>query len=203
MSTNWKIDGTYFESCNCDVACPCVFMSPPTDGDCTVIVAWHIDEGNYGDVSLNGLSVAMAAYSPGHMLQTPWQVALYLDDKANEGQKEALTMIYGGQAGGPPAALGELIGEVLGVKSTAIDYQANGKQRSLKINGVADVAIEGIVGQGGADVTVSNHPIAVAPGHAAIAAKSEKLSYKDYDFNWELSGKTGFYSPFTYAGAGP
>lgn len=203
MSTNWKIDGTYFESCNCEVACPCVFMSPPSEGDCKVIVAWHIDEGSYGDVSLGGLSVAMAAYSSGHMLQTPWQVALYLDKNANEAQQNALTMIYGGQAGGPPAALGELIGEVLGVKSTSIEYQANGKQRSLKINGVGSMAIEGIAGQGGAEVTVNNHPIAVAPGYPAVTAKSEKLTYHDFGFNWEFSGKTGYYSPFTYAGEGP
>jgi len=203
MSTNWKINGTYFESCNCDVVCPCVFMSPPTEGECTVIAAWHIDEGSYGDVSLAGLSVAMSAYSPGHMLQTPWQAALYLDENANQAQREALTLIYGGQAGGPPAVLAELIGEVLGVNSAAIEYQAKGKQRSLKINGTAEMVIEGIEGQGGADVTINNHPIAVAPGYPAVAAKSKKLRYQDHDFNWELSGKTGFYSPFTYAGEGP
>jgi hypothetical protein len=200
MSTNWKLDGTYFETCNCDVACPCVFASPPTEGDCTVIVAWHIDRGSYGDVSLGGLNVAMAAYIPGHMLETPWQVALYLDENANAEQQEALTMIYGGQAGGIPAALGEFIDEVLGVKSTAIKYQARGRQRSLKINGVADVAIAGIDGQGGADVTISNHPIAVAPGYPTAVAKSKKMSYQDHGFNWELSGKTAYYSPFTYEG---
>ena len=200
MSTNWNADGTYFESCNCDVVCPCVFTSPPTEGDCKVLIAWHINSGSYGDVSLDGLNVAMSAYSPGHMLETPWQVALYLDENANAAQQEALTKIYGGQVGGPPAALSGLIGEVLGVKSSAIDYSANGKQRSLRINGVADVSIEAIAGQGGSDVTVTNHPIAIAPGHSAVAAKSEKLSYHDYGFNWELSDKTGFYSPFTYQG---
>ena len=142
----------------------------------------------------------MAAYSPGHMLETPWQVALYLDENANAKQQEDLTMIYGGQVGGVPAALGELIGEVLGAKSTAIEYQANGKRRSLKIKGVADVAILGIDGQGGADVTISNQPIAVAPGYSVSAAKSEKASYQDHGFQWEFSGKTGFYSPFTYEG---
>ena len=134
------------------------------------------------------------------MLETPWQVALYLDENANDAQQEALTMIYGGQVGGPPAALGELIGEVLGVKSAPIEYQANGKRRSLRINGVAEVAVEGMAGQGGSDIVVSNHPLAIAPGYPAVATKSEKLRYQDYDFSWELSGKTGFYSPFTYQG---
>lgn len=29
MTTEWKVSGTYFEACNCDVACPCVFTSAP------------------------------------------------------------------------------------------------------------------------------------------------------------------------------
>jgi hypothetical protein len=201
MSTNWKADGTYFESCNCDVVCPCVFTSAPTEGNCKVLIAWHIDNGSYGELSLDGLNVVMAVYSPGHMLETPWQVALYLDESGSAEQQQALGTIFGGQAGGAPAALVPLIGEVLGVRSTAIDFSANGKTRSLKIDGIAEAAIEGIAGQGGGEVTVTGHPIAVSPGHPAVAAKSEKFSYEDFGLNWEFSGKTGFYAPFTYQGS--
>lgn len=200
MSENWRIDGTYFESCNCDVACPCVFTSAPTEGECEALVAWHIDSGNYGSVSLDGLSVALAVYSPGHMLQTPWKVALYTDDKANAAQSEALVAIFGGQAGGHIASLSGLIGEILGVKSASMEYHGNGRQRSLSIEGVADVAIVGMAGQGDADVAISNHPVAIAPGFSALAATSEKFSYQDHGYHWEFSGKSGFYSPFSYAG---
>ena len=34
MAQEWKVTGTYFEACNCDVACPCIFLSPPTTGEC-------------------------------------------------------------------------------------------------------------------------------------------------------------------------
>ena len=37
--TNWEIKGTYFESCNCNIACPCVFLEPPSTGECTVLIA--------------------------------------------------------------------------------------------------------------------------------------------------------------------
>ena len=90
MTSKWSLSGSYFESCNCEVACPCVFMSPPTSGECTVLLAWHIDRGSFGDVSLNGLNVALAAYSPGHMLKVKWDVGLYLDEKASPAQREAL-----------------------------------------------------------------------------------------------------------------
>jgi hypothetical protein len=200
MGTDWKIDGTYFESCNCDMTCPCVFTSAPTTGECTAVVAWHVDKGSYGDVSLGGLNVALAVHSPGHMLETPWKVALYIDQEASEAQQAALTNIFGGQAGGHMAALGEHIGEVLGVKSVPIEYKAEGKRRSLRINGVSAMAIEGLEGQGGGDVTVNGQPVTNAPGYPTVVAKSEKLSYQDYGYNWELSGTNGFFSPFTYQG---
>ena len=52
----WELKGTYFETCNCDVACPCVFLSRPTAGECRVHVAWHIDHGKDGAVDLSGLT---------------------------------------------------------------------------------------------------------------------------------------------------
>lgn len=198
MSEKWSLAGTYFEACNCDVACPCVFLSPPTTGDCTVLVAWHIDKGSYGNVALDGLNMALAVHSPGHMATTKWQAALYFDRKAAEAQKNALMQIFTGQAGGHPAALVSFVGEVLGAKSVGIDYHSNGKQRSLKIADVAEAEIEAITGAGGADVTVSGHPLAIAPGFPTMVAKSKKLSYHDYGMQWEISEKNGFFSPFAY-----
>ena len=63
---SWNLKGTYFETCNCEVACPCVFLSPPTEGECQVLVAWHVDQGKDGEVGLDGLNVAMAITAPGH-----------------------------------------------------------------------------------------------------------------------------------------
>lgn len=198
MSEKWSLTGTYFEACSCDVACPCVFLSPPTTGECTLLVGWHIDKGSYGNVTLDGLNVALAVHSPGHMATTKWKAALYFDDKASEAQKNALMQIFTGQAGGHPAALVSFVGEVLGAKSVGIDYHASGKRRSLKIADVAEAEVEAISGAGGADVTVTGHPLAVAPGYAATAAKSKKLSYHDYGLQWEVSEKNGFFSPFAY-----
>jgi hypothetical protein len=198
MATEWKLSGTYFEACNCDVACPCVFLSAPSSGECTALIGWHIDQGSFGDVVLDGLNVALAVHSPGHMLEEKWKVALYLDDKADQTQNQALTQIFAGQAGGHPARLGAHIGEVLGVKSVGIDYQANGKRRSIQIADVAEAEIEAIEGQGATEVTVENHPLCIAPGYPAVTAKSKKLSYQDYGLQWQITEKNGFFSPFTY-----
>jgi hypothetical protein len=200
MTAQWKLKGSYLETCNCETACPCIFLSPPTTGDCTVLFGWHIDNGNLGNVNLNGLNVAMAAHSPGHMMKVKWEAALYLDAKANDAQRNALTQIFAGQAGGHPAALASFIGKVLGVSNIEINFSASGKKRSLKLPGIAEAEIEAIQGQGGAGVTITGHPLAASPGESAVVSRSKKLSYHDHGMSWEISEKNGFYSPFEYKG---
>ena len=201
MPISWKVAGSYFEACNCDVACPCVFLSPPTSGECTVLLAWHIDHGQFGEVNLDGFNTALAAYSPGHMLQTKWKVAFYVDERANQGQQEGLTQIFSGQAGGHLAGLAPLIGEVMGVKTAAIEYRAEGKRRSMRLGDIAEAEIDGLPGQDGNDVTVANAPFAAVPGVPLVVAKSKQVRFSDYGLKWEVSNKNGFFSPFTYQSA--
>jgi hypothetical protein len=196
----WHLEGTYFETCNCDVACPCVFLSRPTEGECRVLVAWHVDRGKDGEIDLSDLNVAMAIHSPGHMMETGWRAALYLDERASRAQKDALTRIFTGQAGGHPEALASFVGEVLGVASVKIDYQAAGRKRSLSIPDIVSAEIEAIEGQGGGEATVSGHPLCIAPGEPAVVAKSKRLDYTDHAMRWAISGSNGFYSPFAYRG---
>lgn len=198
MGSKWNIDGTYFETCNCDTGCPCVFLSAPTTGDCTVLVGWHISNGHFEDVNLRDLNAVLAVHSPGHMAEVPWQAALYVDSKGDSGQQEALTRIFSGQAGGHPARLATHIGEFLGVKSVEIVYRDSGKNRSLSIPGIAEAEIEAIDGQAGGATTISGHPLAIAPGFPVVVAKSKRLNYSDHGFRWEITQKNSFYSPFAY-----
>ncbi len=200
MADQWNLSGIYFEACNCDAACPCVFLSPPSTGECTVLVGWHIDEGRFVDADLGGLNVAMAVHSPGHMAEVKWNAALYLDDQADEAQSAALTQIFAGQAGGHPALLASHVGTVLGVNSVAIAFTADGKKRAITIAGVAEANIEAIQGQGGGDVTVTGHPLCISPGEPAVVARSGKLADADHGQSWDITEKNGFFSPFTYAG---
>jgi hypothetical protein len=197
--TQWNLNGTYFETCNCEAACPCVFTSPPTEGECTVLVAWHIDKGQYGDVKLDGLNVALAVHAPGHMMQTKWKAAAYFDDKANAAQNDALHAIFGGKAGGHPAMLASFIDEIVGAKNVPMKYKANGKQASLTIPGIAEAEIEALEGQGGKPITVDNHPLCIAPGTPATVGRSKHFTFSDFGMDWKLSGRNGFLSNFAYS----
>lgn len=72
----------------------------------------------------------------------------------------------------------------------------------MRIPGIAEAEIAAMQGQGGDDITVGNHPLCIVPGCPAVVARSERPHYRDHGFEWELSRKNGFYSPFAYAGDG-
>jgi len=105
--TKWQLSGDYFENCNCDVVCPClVSRSPPltakpTQGECDVAIAFHIDRGSYGQLSLDGLNVVVAVHTPGPMADGNWSLGAYIDERATDDQAAALGAIFGGGEGGP------------------------------------------------------------------------------------------------------
>lgn len=201
MAEQWNLTGSYFETCNCDAACPCAFMSPPTKGECTLLVGWHIKEGHFGDTALDGLNVALAAYTPGHMMEVKWKTALYVDERASDTQKEALTRIFTGKVGGHPERLASHFGEFLGVKSVPIEYQTNAKHQSLRVGDVGFAEIEDLTAEGAEEVSITARPWAIAPGYSSVVAKSDRLDFDDYDLHWHLSGENGYRSQFAYQSA--
>ena len=55
-SIKWKIEGDYFEGCNCDSICPCIFKGDPDEDYCNITAAWHIQKGTFdNNVNLDGL----------------------------------------------------------------------------------------------------------------------------------------------------
>lgn len=197
---SWNLSGTYFETCNCDAACPCIFLSDPTEGECTALIGWHISDGEFEGLSLAGLNVGLAVYAGGNMATTDWTVALYLDDNADEHQANALGAIFSGGAGGHPAVLAGHIKEVLGVKAAAITFDATDGSLAFSMGDAAAVTMSAIAGQGGAPINISNHPLAIAPGNELTLHRSQSFTLSDYDFDWKLSGKNGFTSAFQYQG---
>jgi hypothetical protein len=198
---NWKLEGDYFEACNCDTVCPCVFLGDPDQGECDVTIAWHIANGHFDDISLDGLNVVAVFHTPGNMLTGPkWKAALYLDERASSEQADVLGKIYSGKAGGFFGVIAGLIGELAGVRSVPINFEMDGKRRILRIPSAIDLTVEGMEGADKSkDVTVNNMPMHVAPGFPAVVAKSTKHSYNDHGMEWDNSGKNSFYSRFAYA----
>ena len=70
-SLDWKLQGDYFEGCNCDSICPCIFLLDPDKGYCNATVAWHIEKGHYAQTQLDGLNAVAVFVAPGNMFTGP------------------------------------------------------------------------------------------------------------------------------------
>lgn len=203
---SWRLTGEYFENCNCDFICPCLFSpnpqmtSAPTQGACEVGLAFHIDSGQYGDVSIDGLNAVVMVRTPGAMGEGNWSVAVYLDGRANEAQHEALQAIFTGAAGGPVGAIAPLISNVLGVKSAAITFRKEGLRRSVEIPEIMKLAIHALPsGAPGKEMWVSDaSPFAPS---ISLAIGEESNTWNDYGMRWDNSGKNGHYAPISWSGA--
>jgi len=197
----WELKGDYFEACNCNSVCQCVFLSDPDYGHCDVEVAWHIDEGEFDGTGLKGLNVAAYFHTPGNMAkQGNWEAALYVDSKASDKQADALTKIFAGQAGGHLGAFAPLITKVLGVKRVPIEYKVDGKIRSLHIPNVTDIEVEPVKGIDPSKETyVSNPPLCISPQFPNYAAVSRRATYGDYGKQFDNAGKNGFFAKFSYS----
>ena len=100
----WNLKGDYFENCNCEVLCPCVVQGGPaipTEGHCDVAFAFHIEEGDYNGIALNGLNFVVAVYTPGNMGEGNWTMAAYVDQQSDSKQREAIARILSGDISGP------------------------------------------------------------------------------------------------------
>jgi hypothetical protein len=198
----WKLEGDYFEGCNCDVTCPCIFKGDPDEGNCNLTSAWHIQNGNYDKINVDGLNVAALFHTPGNMLTGPkWKVALYIDERATKEQSDSLTKIFSGQAGGFFHLVAtNFIGEVLGVKSAPIEFGIDGKRRSLHIKDSMELDIEGVIGgDENQESRIVNQAFSAVPGSDLVVARTTKYRYDDHGMKWDNSGKNGFYCKFRYS----
>ena len=201
----WQLTGDYFENCNCDVVCPCFASSVapltarPSRGVCDVALIFHIDKGNYGDVALDGLNVAVIVHTPGPMADGNWTAAAYIDERADDQQTAALGAIFTGVEGGPMAAFAPLISTQLGVKKVPIRYSIQGKRRSAEIPGIMQMAVEPIptMHPSGEIWTTLGHP--VAPDRIALAMGSSGSTVADYGMRWDNSGRNGHYAPISWS----
>src|SRR2546422_10469645 len=137
----WKVSGQYYETCSCDFVCPCLpgqMAVSPTKGSCTFAMAFKVDQGSYGKVPLDGLGFIVLGWTPEAMGKGNWSVGLIADERASVEQRDAITAIASGAAGGPMAALSGLIGKFLGVEPAPIRFNRSGDTWSVSASALVD-----------------------------------------------------------------
>ena len=96
-NVDWYIEGLEFGNCNCDYGCPCQFEALPTQGNCRGFEVLRIDRGHFGEVKLDGLKVAVLYAWPGPIFEGNGALQAIVDERADVGQRDALTKVLHGE----------------------------------------------------------------------------------------------------------
>jgi hypothetical protein len=200
----WQIRGEYFETCSCDYLCPCVtsnLTARPTQGWCTFAFVHHIDQGRFDDVVLDGLNFAVIGRTPEEMAKGNWTVGVITDERASPEQQQAIVAIVSGQAGGPMAPLGGLIGTFAGVEARPIRFEKDGHRLAASVPQMLDEALEGMLGVNGTEpMYVDNVP---HPVNSRLAlAHATRSHVHAFGIDWDnTSGRNnGHFAPFDWRG---
>lgn len=103
--TPWEIRGRELVNCTCEYGCNCQFNALPDKGHCHAVAGIQIDQGHYGDTRLDGLRIGAIFKWPGPIHEGDGEVIAFVDQRANDAQRDALLKIMTGQDTKPMATM--------------------------------------------------------------------------------------------------
>jgi hypothetical protein len=198
----WRISGTYLEACNCEAICPCRRIGGrqggrSTTGICLGSLSWQIEQGEAGGVGLAGLRAVLANRYDDDEEGSPWSFVLYVDERADELQREALEGIFLGRLGGTPEEQFPWVWKpsmVLGVRHVAIEIDHTPGRGWFRAGGNVSVRVRGPVER--------QEPVTcVIPGHDRSGREvvAELLDVDDGPLEFEFTEKCGYEASFDYS----
>jgi hypothetical protein len=198
----WRLQGSYLENCNCDSVCPCLTSAFTRPGDrdrCNALLLFHIGSGEVEGTDVGDLNVGLVVDSPPLMGAGDWRVGVVMDAAANEEQAGALAAVFSGDKDGPPAALGPLIGEMMGVETVPIEYADDGSRHSVKIGNDMEIEMEDFTPEGGREPsrpTGIGNPVS----STFTIAPATKARGSLFGLPFGLDGGHGVWASFSWSG---
>jgi len=163
--------------------------------------AWRINRGNYGKVPLSGLGLGFAARWPKAIHEGNGTACIFVDEKANPEQREALLTIASGQAGGMPfEIIVTTFSKILEPRFVAFEFEMNGRNCSVKIGDAAIASFEPIrnpVTREPESVSVSHGTGFIFKEAECVSAEQMRVAVGELDFSWP--NKAGFIAQVKYS----
>jgi hypothetical protein len=207
----WSLEGDWFDVCSCNIGCPCEFAQAPTNNHCEGVLAYHIRKGSFGEAKLDGLNVIAVGGFDGNLWtgEGKLSMGLFVDERANEGQRGAIQAIFSGQAGGFMGSFAQSVGEVRGIEFVPISFEVADDLAywRAEIPGKVTAYAEALTGPT-ADpkkrVQLFNPPGSEVgpPAGPATWGKARDNKVEAFGFNWDWAGKSSKHIPFKWSGPG-
>jgi hypothetical protein len=205
--SKWQLVGDWFDVCKCNIPCPCEFAQTPTFGDCDGILAWHVRKGTYGDIAVDGLNVIALGHFEGNLWAGAKAImGIFIDERADARQRDALQMIFGGKVGGWPGQFAQSIGELRGIDFAPIEFEVAGDLATWRaaIPGKVEAKAEALTGPTtlpGQRVQTINPPGSEVGPNAVATWGTAKVDRADaFGFAWNRSGQSSKHIPFSWSG---
>jgi hypothetical protein len=209
---DWRIAGDWFDNCSCAVACPCTFAQTPDNGYCDFVLFWHVNQGHYGDIELNDLSLVRIGRWEGDMWggNASSEGGVFVDERASDAQAEALQEIFSGRAGGWPADWASLFPEgrkIHGTERAQISFEIAPDLAHWGVEILGRVkawakAITGPTSPTGTFPQLLNAPGAeTGPNPKPFTwGKSTTCSVDAFGFNFSWTVSSAKHAPFDWSG---
>jgi hypothetical protein len=202
--TDWAIAGTYLESCNCEAICPCRTVGGrpggrSTYGECLGALSWAVEGGRAGDVDLSGLGAVLVLRYSDDEPGSPWTYFLFVDERGDERQREALAHILTGRLGGTPLRQFPWVwkeSRPLGWRAVPIEIDHRSRRGWFRAGTEVTMRVRGPV--------PDQEPVTcVIPGHhrQGVELYAELLRVDQGPLSFEFSGRCGYQSTFAYSSA--
>jgi hypothetical protein len=199
----YHVRGTYLESCNCDAICPCRRIDSraggrSTHGICEGALSWRVEGGEADGADLSGLAAVLAVHYSDDEAGSPWDYALFVDDRGDESQRSALGRLFSGELGGSavdhfPWAWKP--SRPLGVSPARIEIDHTPGRGWFRAGESVSVRVSGPYA--GAETVTC-----VIPGHERTGRELvvEELRVDSGPLDFEYAGVCAYESTFDYAG---
>jgi hypothetical protein len=197
----WRVAGSYLESCNCEAICPCrridgVMGGRSTYGECLGALSWRVLDGNADGVDLAGLGVVLSLRYLDDEPGSPWSYFLYVDERGDERQRKALADIFAGRVPGTqiehfPWAWKP--SHLLGVRPARIEIDHTPGRGWFRAGGFVEMKV--------ARPVASRETVTcVIPGHERTGREivAESLRVSDETLEFSFRERCGYECDFEY-----
>jgi hypothetical protein len=198
----WRIAGTYLEACNCEAICPCRKIGGRAGGRssygiCMGALSWAVTDGHAGDLELSGLGAVLACRYDDDEPGSPWTFFLYVDERGDARQREALALILTGELGGTPHKHFPWVwkeSRPLGWRPAPIEIEHTPRRGWFRAGGDVLVRV-------GEPVDDQEPVTCVIPGHhrSGTELRAELLRVAEGPLSFEFGGRCAYRSTFEYS----
>lgn len=197
----WWINGLLYENCNCQLLCPAhvSFKQRCEQERCLGFWGVHVREGRFGPLTIHPQNAVILYESPPHMHSGGWTVEIYLDQGADEAERQAIEKILTGEAGGPWGVLAKFVATRLETRVGPIAFEDDGLRKTLRVEGVLETVIDGIQSKkSSSPATLANLFNVVHAATQYLARGSSRVT--NSAFSWTTDSKHALYSDFSWTG---